>query len=72
VARLRRAVAENDRAGAAPHTAVALVRLGEALAQRGEQEPARDVLQQAASRAQALDMPALATEARRLLAAPVA
>jgi hypothetical protein len=48
------------------------VRLGEALARGGEQESARDVLQQAASRAQALDMPTLATEARRLLAAPVA
>ena len=32
VARLRRAVAENDRAGAGPHAAVALLRLGEALA----------------------------------------
>jgi tetratricopeptide (TPR) repeat protein len=67
VARLRRAVAENDRAGAGPHAAVALLRLGETLAQGGEQESARDVLQQAARRADALDMPGLAADAGRLL-----
>jgi DNA-binding SARP family transcriptional activator/tetratricopeptide (TPR) repeat protein len=68
-ARLRRAVAENDRAGAAPHAAVALMRLGEALAARGQHDPARDVLERAAARADALDMPALAAEARRVVAA---
>jgi DNA-binding SARP family transcriptional activator/tetratricopeptide (TPR) repeat protein len=72
VARLRRAVAENDRAGAGPHAATALLRLGEALAQDGEQDAARDALQQAASRAEALDMPSLAADARRLLDATVA
>jgi DNA-binding SARP family transcriptional activator len=71
-ARLSRAVAENDRAGDGPHAAVALLRLGEALTRRGEHEPARDVLQQAAGRADALDMPALAADARRPLAAPAA
>jgi tetratricopeptide (TPR) repeat protein len=72
VARLRRAVAENDRAGAWPHAAAALLRLGEALARDGEHGAARDVLQQAAQRAQALDMPTRAADARRLLDAPVA
>jgi tetratricopeptide (TPR) repeat protein len=72
VARLRRAVAENDRAGAGPHAAVALVALGETLAHGGEQESARDVLQQAAKRADALAMPALAADAGRLLSATVA
>jgi DNA-binding SARP family transcriptional activator/tetratricopeptide (TPR) repeat protein len=71
-ARLRRAVAENERAGAAPHAAVARLRLGETLAHRGEQETARDVLQQAAKRADELDMPALVAHARRLLGTPVA
>jgi len=72
VARLRRAVAENDRAGAGPHAVAALLCLGEALAQRGEQESARDVLQQAAKRADALEMPTLAADAGRLLGATVA
>ena len=67
--RLRRAVAENDRAGAGPHAAVALLRLGEALADRGRLDAARDVLEQAAKRADALDMPALAADAGRLLGA---
>ena len=71
VARLRRAVAENDRAGAGPHAAAALMRLGEALAQVGEHEWARDVLQQAARRADALQMPTLAAEAARRLGATV-
>jgi hypothetical protein len=65
-------VAENDRAGAGPHAAIALLRLGEALTDRGEQGSARDALQQAAERADALYMPALAADARRLLGAPVA
>ena len=72
VARLRRAVAENDRAGAGPHAAAALLRLGEALTRRGEQGSARDALQQAARRAAALDMPTLAADAGRLLGATVA
>ncbi|HYP48912.1 MAG TPA: tetratricopeptide repeat protein, partial [Thermoleophilaceae bacterium] len=72
VARLRRALAENDRAGAAPHAAVALLRLGEALAEGGEHEAARDALRQAAGRADALDMPALAADVERLLDASVA
>jgi hypothetical protein len=70
--RLRRAVAENDRAGAAPHAAVALLRLGEALIDRGEPAAGRDVLQRAAERADALAMPVVATDARRLLATPIA
>jgi DNA-binding SARP family transcriptional activator len=72
VARLRRAVAENDRVGAGPHAAVALLRLGETLSQGGEQEAARAVLQQAAKRADALDMPRLVADAERLLGASVA
>jgi tetratricopeptide (TPR) repeat protein len=72
LARLRRAVAENERAGAGPHAAAALLRLGETLTHGGEQESARDVLQQAARRADELDMPALAADARRLLGATVA
>jgi DNA-binding SARP family transcriptional activator len=71
-ARLRRAVAENERAGAGPHAAVALVGLGETLLARGEPEAARDVLQEAAKRAQALAMPAAAADAGRLLGAAVA
>ncbi len=71
-ARLRRAVAENERAGAGPHAAAARLRLGELLANAGAQGRARDVLQQAARQADALEMEALAAEARRLLAAPVA
>jgi tetratricopeptide (TPR) repeat protein len=72
VARLRRAVAENDRAGAGPHVALALLRLGEALADGGEPESARDVVQQAARRAAAHDMPALVADAERLLGASIA
>jgi DNA-binding SARP family transcriptional activator/tetratricopeptide (TPR) repeat protein len=69
VARLRRAVAENDRAGAGPHAAAALLRLGETHARAGERDSARDILQQAAKRADALDLPTLAAEAGRLLEA---
>jgi tetratricopeptide (TPR) repeat protein len=69
VARLRRAVADNDRAGAGPYAAVALLRLGETLTHGGERQSAREVLQQAAKRADALDMPALAADAARLLGA---
>ena len=70
--RLRRALAENDRAGAGPHAAVTLLRLGETLAQSGEPGPARDALQQAARRAEALAMPALVADAEQLLDATAA
>jgi len=70
-ARLRRAVTENDRVGAVAWAAIALLRLGEALTHRGEHGSARDVLQQAARRADALDMPKLAADAGRLLGATV-
>ncbi|HEX2105197.1 MAG TPA: AAA family ATPase [Solirubrobacteraceae bacterium] len=71
-ARLRRAVAENDRTGAAPWAALALLRLGETLTAREQHDAARDILQRAATRARALDMPKLAADAGRLLGAPVA
>jgi tetratricopeptide (TPR) repeat protein len=70
--RLRRAVAENDRVHARPHAVVALVRLGETLAARGEEHAARDVLQQAVGRADDLEMANLAGDARRLLDASAA
>jgi tetratricopeptide (TPR) repeat protein len=72
VTRLRRAVALNDSAGAGPHAAAALLHLGETLANAGEHDSARDVLQQAAKRADALDMPTLAADAARLLGTTVA
>jgi tetratricopeptide (TPR) repeat protein len=71
-ARLRRALAENDRAGAGPSAALALLRLGETLSDAGKHESARETLKQAAQRADALDMPALAADAGRLLGATVA
>jgi tetratricopeptide (TPR) repeat protein len=71
-ARLRRAVAANERAGAGPHAALALLRLGEALVAGGQPESAREALQQAARRADSLAIPALAADARRLLGATVA
>jgi tetratricopeptide (TPR) repeat protein len=67
-ARLRRAVAVDDAAGAGPHAAVALLRLGELLLERGRHETAGDVLRDAAGRAQELELAAPAAEARRLLA----
>jgi DNA-binding SARP family transcriptional activator/tetratricopeptide (TPR) repeat protein len=67
-ARLRRAVGDNERAGARPYAAMALLRLGELLAVRGVEGPARDALQQAAALAGALDMAAVVADARRLLA----
>jgi hypothetical protein len=63
--RLRRAAHVNDRAGAAPRAALALARLGDVLAARGDHSHADDVLADAAARARALDMPALAAEAER-------
>jgi tetratricopeptide (TPR) repeat protein len=71
-ARLRRAVEEDDRAGAPAYAALALLRLGEVLHARGEDGAARDLLARAAGRAEALGMAALVADARRLLAAPVA
>ena len=68
-ARLRRAVAENDRAGAGPCAAVALLGLGQALILGGRPESARDVLRQAAQRAETLTMPRVAADAGRLLGA---
>jgi hypothetical protein len=46
--------------------------LGEALTARGEQDAGREALRRAAARADALEMPALAADARRLLGALVA
>ena len=57
-ARLRRAVSANDEAGAASRAAVAQLSLGELLADRGDRSGARDALEQAAARAEALGMPA--------------
>jgi tetratricopeptide (TPR) repeat protein len=68
VARLRRAVDENDRAGAAPWATSALAGLGEALAAQGDREAARDALGRAARRAHALEMPVVLADAERLLA----
>jgi tetratricopeptide (TPR) repeat protein len=72
VSRLRRAVAENERVGAAPYATGALLHLGEALMSAGAHASARDVLEQAAARAEELDMPVVAADARRLLGATVA
>ncbi len=66
-ARLRRAVVENERAGALPYAAVALLRLGEALHARGRPEEAGDALRRAAGLAESLDMPALSADVQRLL-----
>jgi tetratricopeptide (TPR) repeat protein len=66
-ARLRRAIAENDRAGAGPKAAFVLMRLGEALLGWGREDEARDTLRQAAERADRLGMPALIEEVRRVL-----
>jgi hypothetical protein len=65
-------VTENDRAAAGPHAAAALLHLGGALASAGQQRAARDVLEQAAARAEALEMPALAADAARLRTATAA
>ena len=63
VSRLRRAVAENERAEAGPHVATSLLHLGRTLAGGGEPDAARDALQQAAARAQALGMEQVAAAA---------
>jgi tetratricopeptide (TPR) repeat protein len=62
-ARLRRAVAVNEAAGSPPYAAIALLRLGDVHAERGEEAGARDVLTETVARAEALGMPALAAEA---------
>ncbi len=53
------------------HAAAAVLRLGETLTHGGEQDSARDVLQQAAKRADELDMPTLSARAGRLLGATI-
>ena len=64
-ARMRRAVAINDAAGCAAFAAVALLRLGELLAERGDEVAAREVLAETVARAEGLAMPALAAAAGR-------
>jgi tetratricopeptide (TPR) repeat protein len=66
-ARLRRATTENDRAGAAPHAALALVSLGEVLAARAKHAEARDAMAEAAARAHALHLRAVAAQAHHSL-----
>ena len=66
-ARLRRAVDEDERVGAAPRAALAVLRLGELRAARGDVEGGRDLLAEAAGRARALHVPALAAEAEDVL-----
>ena len=62
-------MAANDRAGAGPCAAVALLGLGQALILGGRPESARDVLRQASQRAETLAMPRVAADAGRLLGA---
>ncbi len=66
-ARLRRAVAVNDAAGCESFAAVSTLRLGEVLAERGDEPAARDVLAETGARAEALAMPALAAAAAAAL-----
>jgi DNA-binding SARP family transcriptional activator len=66
-ARLRRAVTENERVGAEPRVALALLRLGEVLTARSQRDQARDTLTDAIARAEAAQMPALAAEAHAAL-----
>jgi tetratricopeptide (TPR) repeat protein len=66
-ARLRRAAALNDRAGAHVHAAVTLARLGDVLASRDDHDAARNTLGDALTRAEALRTPALAAESRAAL-----
>ena len=63
--RLRRAVSENDRAGARSPATLARVHLGEALLRGGEPAAARDVLQEAAAHAAELGLEGLAARAAR-------
>jgi tetratricopeptide (TPR) repeat protein len=69
--RLQAALEHNDRIGALPRAALCLVHLADALNERGDAARARDALAQAARRAEALDMPALAATATRALHAPL-
>jgi len=68
-ARLRHAIAAGEAAGAHPHVALALVRLGTVLADGGAPDDARAALQEAAARADAAGVPAVAADARRRLGA---
>lgn len=69
--RLQTALEHNHRIGALPRAALCLVHLADALNERGDTARARDTLANAASRAEALDMPALAATATRALNAPL-
>jgi tetratricopeptide (TPR) repeat protein len=69
-ARLRRALAAAAETGAHARIPAILLRLGEVLRARGEGARAADVLADAASRASALDIPALAERASRARATP--
>jgi hypothetical protein len=62
-ARLRRAVAIDEAAGASVYAAAARLWLGRVLAERGDARRAREVLTEAGGRAEALGMPALAAAA---------
>lgn len=66
-ARLRRAVEVNDAAGSPSFAAIAMLRLGGVLAERGDALGARGVLTETVARAEALAMPALAAEAAAAL-----
>jgi tetratricopeptide (TPR) repeat protein len=66
-ARLRRAVAANEKAGSPTFAAISVLRLGGVLAERGDASGARDVLAETVARAEALAMPALAAEAAAAL-----
>lgn len=61
--RLRRAITENRRVGARPRAVIALLRLGELYAERGDVR-ARETLLDAAGQAEALEMTGVARHAR--------
>jgi hypothetical protein len=62
-ARLRRAVAANEAIDCPTFAAIAMLRLGGVLTQRGDATAARDVLTETVTRAEALAMPAVAAAA---------
>jgi DNA-binding SARP family transcriptional activator/tetratricopeptide (TPR) repeat protein len=62
-ARLRRAIVVNEAVGSPPYAAIATLRLGGVLAERGDEAGARDALTETITRAETLGMPALASEA---------
>jgi DNA-binding SARP family transcriptional activator/tetratricopeptide (TPR) repeat protein len=66
-ARLRRAIAVDEAAGSPPYAAIAMLRLGGVLAERGDETGARDVITETVARSEALGMPALASEATAVL-----